>query len=189
MRLRVIGKICFVVCATLPACVPLLPQTDFVPQMEGGRLLKDYCWGKPSIEYLGRDIVLTSRIMRWLDGRLRLEVRFDIPAGIRVTPLSGAVVIITRNGDRGEVSIEGISRNGNPTLPMSTAGPMVGYTLDIGREHPPGHFWMYVLLEGIDISDFTVALPGLAINGVPTKIPAIRFQETARIQLIAPLQC
>lgn len=189
MYRRFIGRFCVVLCTTLPACVPLLPQTDYVPQMEGGRLLKDYCWGKPSIEYIGSDIVLISRIMRWLDGRLRLEVLFDIPAGITVTPLSGAVAITTINRDTKEIAIEGINRNGNPNLPLSAPGPMAGHTLDIGREHPPGHFWMFVLLEGIDISDFTVALPGLAINGVTTTIPAIRFQKIARVQLMAPLQC
>ncbi len=171
------------------ACVPLLPHTDYMPQMAGGTVLKDRCWGFPSVEYIGRDITLTSRVIRWPSDQLRLEVMFDIPEGFTVTPRSELVSVAAGERGRRDIAIEGISRNGNPALPMAPAGNMVGYNLNIGGVRSPGHFWLYVPLKGVDTGDFTVALPPLEVNGSVAVIPPMHFSKALRLQVAAPLQC
>ena len=170
-------------------CVPLLPHTDYVPQMAGGTLLKDRCWGHPSVEYIGRDITLTSRVIGGPSDPLRLEVMFDIPSGFTVTPRAGVVSVASGDHNHRDVPIEGISRNGNPALPMAKAGTMVGYNLNIGGVRSPGHFWLYVPLKGVDTGDFTVALPPLEVNGSVAVIPPMHFSKALRLQVAAPLQC
>lgn len=174
---------------TLAACVPLLTHSGYLPEMQGGKLVRERCWGSPAIEYQGHGVVLTSRIGTWQSNHLKLEVQFDIPPGLTVTPLE-PVVVVSRAGAAGRpVAIDGISRNGNPSLPLLPAGPMTGYALEIGRARPPGHFWLYVSLDAINSPNFSVTLPPLDINGAAVTIPAIHFSTEERLQLAAPLQC
>jgi len=173
----------------LAGCVPLLPHTDWVPQMQGGKLVRELCWGSPAIEYQAHGVVLISRIGRWPDNRLRMEVRFTIPPGLTVTPLE-PVVVVTAAGEVGrQVAIDGINRHGNPALPLTPPGQMKGYVLEIGRARPPGHYWLFVSLNARDSQNFSVTLSSLNINNTVVAIPPMHFSREMRLQLAAPLQC
>ena len=134
-------------------------------------------------------VVLISRIGRWPDNRLRMEVRFTIPPGLTVTPLE-PVVVVTAAGEVGrQVAIDGINRHGNPALPLTPPGQMKGYVLEIGRARPPGHYWLFVLLNARDSQNFSVTLSSLNINNTVVAIPPMHFSREMRLQLAAPLQC
>ena len=181
--------LCGLIMLALAGCVPLLPHTDWVPQMQGGKLVRERCWGSPAIEYQAHGLVLISRIGRWPDNRLRMEVRFTIPPGLTVTPLE-PVVVITAAGVVGrQVAIDGINRHGNPALPLTPPGQMNGYALEIGRARPPGHYWLFVSLDASDSPNFSVTLPSLNISDTVVAIPPIHFNREMRLQLAAPSQC
>jgi len=178
-----------VLALALAGCVPLLPHTDWVPEMQGGKLVRERCWGSPAIEYQVHGTVMTSRLGRWHDNRLQMEVRFTIPPGLTVTPLEPVVVVTAAGAVGRPVAIDGINRHGNPALPLALPGQMNGYALEIGRAWPPGHYWLFVSLDARDGPNFSVTLPSLNINGTVVVVPPIHFSREMRLQLVAPLQC
>ena len=172
------------------ACVPILTHIDYVAEMRGGTLVKSTCWDKPSIEYRTHGITLTSRIMTWPDGVLRVEVVVDIPEGITAALLTTELSISTQpNVGTVRVPIPGISLNDNPSLPIQPIGPMVGHNVKAGTKTNPRHFWLFVPLHGIDTRDMRVTLPPMKINDRVVSIPEIHFARQVRVQLAAPLQC
>lgn len=176
--------------ALVSACVPILPHIDFVPAMDGGIIVKDHCWGIPSVEYKIDGIRLAGRIITWPDNRLRVEMRIAVPEGRVVTLQSPALTVASPPGAEAKLlTIAGISPTGNPSLPLDPLGPLLGRDVHVYDKRFARNFWLFIPLDGIDTNDFLVSLPPLAIDRQIVNIPPIRFTRETRIQLIAPVQC
>ncbi|MEO8104546.1 MAG: hypothetical protein ABI790_18680 [Betaproteobacteria bacterium] len=176
--------------ATMAACVPILPHVDYMPEMAGGKILIDRCWGAPSVEYRTGNITLTSWIASWPDNKLKLHMQLDVVEGNTVELLSPEVAVSSPlTAGATIVRIPGISLNGNPVLPMEPIGPMVGRDLVAYGFRSVRHFWLFVPLDAIGPTDMRIVLPMLNVNDRIVTLPAITFSRQLRVQLIAPLQC
>ena len=115
-----------IACACTCGCVPILPHHDFVPEMAGRKLLRDRCWGNPSVETRADGITLTGWMASWPDDKPKVALQFDVPAGITVELLTAELMVASPpSAPARPARIPGISPSGNPSLPFNALGPVL----------------------------------------------------------------
>lgn len=185
------ARTCLLFCllALGAGCMPILPHADFIPEMVDATVMKERCWGIPSLEYRVEGITLTTQIRPSGDSRLRIKLQFDIPEGKTVELLSPDLTVITPDGSAKTLRIPGISLNENAQLKMEPFGPMVGRDFFIDEQRHSRHYWLFTPLDNPVPGELRVKLPPVKINDHIVTIPDITFYRELRVQFIAPLQC
>jgi len=174
------------------ACVPILPHDEFVPDMPGSRVVTERCWGGKSVEYAMPGATLTSHIIKWPEGKLKLQLQLDVADGTTVEWLSPDITVTSGAGSR-RVSrvthLPGISLTGNPSLPLEPLGPMVAKDIVLLGFRSRQHFWLFAPMEDMVADEFQIRLPNLRIADRVVTFPEINFHRQVRLQFVAPVQC
>jgi hypothetical protein len=172
-------------------CVPLLPHNYYRPTASEGSNPRNHCWKTyEEIRFTEGANQLAVRIVRPDSARAFVEVALQLPAGHRARVARADFAMIDAGGVQRTLRFDGIAPTqmvDGARLPISDR--MEGHTYATSPALIARNYWLYAPLELKDQETFTIRLPTIDLDDVPTTLPEIRFTRTIEVQPLAPLQC
>jgi hypothetical protein len=185
------------------ACVPLVVPTYSASPAQGKALVSDCAINEnvPDGIELQIDGVRAQVKLKQAVSRGFVEVRLDVPANKTVQLQSDVVAIDLHDGrppiearypNISLVDSPGVHSFDTPAalarymVPVQT--PMPGGAVVIGNREWPKHYWMAARVDAKRADAVTITLPGMLINGVPFRFPALNFRRNVSA-ILAPFNC
>jgi hypothetical protein len=185
------------------ACVPAV-ATLYSPDPAQGKVLYSDCTANKNvpdgIELQIGGVVAQVKLEQAFSRRF-VEVRLDVPED-RTVRLQRDVVEIDLHDGRPPVEAHypnislvdspGVHSFDTPPalarymVPVDT--PLLGGTRMTGNRAWPRHYWMAVRVDTAQAEAVTITLPGMLVNGVPARFPALDFRRS-RVAMLVPLNC